>query len=51
MTKEEFTEEYKISIYAHRWWNFDERPPEKYISKVQEYIKEHLDEFKGAVPM
>ena len=50
MTKEEFTEKYKISIYAHRWWNFDEQPPEKYKQQVKQYLIDHPEEFKGADP-
>lgn len=50
MTKEEFTEEYKISIYAHRWWNFNENPPIEYFPLVYHYIRTHPEEFKGAGP-
>ena len=50
VNKEEFTEEYKTQIYAHRWWNFDEQPPAEYYYKVREYIKCHPEEFKGAGP-
>ena len=50
MTKEEFTENYKVSIYAHRYWNFDEMPPEKYKKQVAEYIQRHPEEFKGLTP-
>ena len=50
MTKEEFTREYKIKIYAHRWWNFDEEVPAGYRLDVIKYISEHPEEFKGAGP-
>ena len=51
MTKEEFMHNYKIKIWAHKWWYLDEKVPEKYIPDVRKYIKEHPEEFKGAVPM
>ncbi len=41
---------WKIKKYAHRYWNFDEQPPEEYKDAVAKYICNHIREFKGAVP-
>lgn len=39
-----------IRVLAHRYWNYDEIPPEDYITQVMDYIKTHPKEFKGVVP-
>lgn len=48
--EKQMIKDYKVSIYAHRWWNFDEQPPAEYYYNVREYVKCHPEEFKGAGP-
>jgi len=50
MTREEYIENYKVSVYAHRYWNFGKIPPDKYKPLVAEYIRKHPEEFKGLTP-
>lgn len=51
MTKEEFKEAYKVRLYAHKYWNHDELPPEEYRIPAMLYIRDHPEEFKGVIPM
>ena len=48
--KKQKMRDYKISIYAHRWWNFDEEPPAEYLEEVRKFYKQHWREFKGMGP-
>lgn len=41
---------HSIRRMAHDWWNWDIAPPEQYVQAVHDYIHEHDDEFRGAVP-
>lgn len=47
---EEEDEPTAIRRMAHDWWYWDITPPEQYTQAVQDYIHEHDDEFRGAVP-
>lgn len=50
LDKKQKIRNYKVSVYAHRWWNFGEEPPAEYIAEVRQFYKQHWREFKGMGP-
>lgn len=38
-----------IRRMAHDWWNWDIPPREGYAQQVHDYIRDHPNEFRGAV--
>ena len=38
-----------IQRMAHEWWNWDIQPREGYAQQVHDYIRDHPNEFRGAV--